>query len=63
MTQNITPVFSDSHRVIKSVSEEKMKLYGSAHGRELGSRSLSKIGDFTFLNKPLETTSYLNIIA
>ena len=27
------PLFSDSPRVIESVSEEKMNLYGRAHGR------------------------------
>ena len=34
MTQNMAPAFSDvSPRVIESVSEEKMNLYRSAHGR------------------------------
>ena len=39
MTQNTAPVFSDSPRVIESVSEEKMNLYESAHGRELSPQS------------------------
>ena len=39
MTQKKEPVFSDSPGVIESVSEEKMNLYGSAHGRYLSSYS------------------------
>ena len=33
MTQNMPSGFSDFHRVIESVSEEKMNLYGSGHGK------------------------------
>ena len=51
MTQKMATVFSDSPGVIESVSEEKMNLYGSAHGRYLSSCSKDLDNAFQTVNK------------
>ena len=71
MTQNVTPLFSDSPRVIESVSEDKINLYGSAHGRELSSWStavrLQTVSNWTALtmtqvNKQAQTFFFSSLL-